>query len=80
MLSHPLVKDLSKLTDEELQAKIVELHKRLGQAYRMGMGDAVQQLQMIFGDYQAELTRRNEKIMAEMIEKSSEFKNIIDIQ
>jgi hypothetical protein len=77
---HPLVGDLSVLTTDELHKKYSDLQKRLGQAYRMGMGDAVQQLHMLLSDYQAEVQRRNEKMLEEMSKKSAEFKNIIDIQ
>lgn len=77
---HPLTGDLSVLTVDELHKKYSDLQKRLGQAYRMGMGDAVQQLQMLLGDYQAEVNRRNEKMLADMSSKTAEFKNIIDIQ
>lgn len=77
---HPLIGDLSVLSMDELQKKYADLTKRMSQAYRMGMADAVQQLQMILGDYQAEIGRRNEKLMAEMAEKSAEFKSVIDIQ
>lgn len=76
---HPLIGDLTKLTDDELTNKTNELSKRLNQAYRMGYGDAVQQLQMFLYSYQAEQLRRNEKLMQEMAEKNPQFKNIIDI-
>jgi hypothetical protein len=79
-MSHPLVGDLSGLTNDELHKKYAELTKRIGQAYRMGMGDAVQQLNMILNDYQSEVQRRNEKMLADMESKSAEFKHIIDIQ
>jgi hypothetical protein len=45
----------------------------------MGYGDAVHQLQMFLGDYQAELQRRQEKLLEDLAEKTPEFKNIIDI-
>lgn len=77
---HPLTGDLSVLTTEELHKKYAELTKKLSQAYRMGMGDAVQQLQMLMGDYLSEIQRRNEKMLEEMASKTAEFKNIIDIQ
>ncbi len=76
---HPLIGDLSVMSMDDLHKKYADLNKRVGQAYRIGMSDAVQQLQMLMGDYQAEINRRNEKLMAEMAEKSSEFKHIIDI-
>ena len=49
-------------------------------AYRMGMRDAVGQLNILIQDYQYEIRLRQEKMMAEMAEKSAEFKNIIDIK
>jgi hypothetical protein len=79
-MGHPLIGDLSVLTNDELHKKYADLTKRIGQAYRMGMSDAVQQLNMMLSDYQAEIQRRNEKMLADMAEKSAEFKHIIDIQ
>jgi hypothetical protein len=79
-MGHPLIGDLTSLTNDELHKKYADLTKRIGQAYRMGMSDAVQQLNMIMEDYTAEIKRRNEKMLADMAEKSAEFKHIIDIQ
>jgi hypothetical protein len=79
MSFHPLVGDLTQLTTDELHKKFADLNKRIGQAYKMGMGDAVQQLQMILADYQYEINLRNQKMMEEMANKSAEFKHIIDI-
>lgn len=78
-MTHPLVSDLTKLTDDELATKIGELTRKLSQAYRLGMGDAVHQIQMFLDSYYFELRARNEKALAAMAEKSAEFKNIIDI-
>ncbi len=77
---HPLIGDLSVLTDTELHEKYSDLTKRLNQAYRMGYHDAVHQLQMFIMNYQAEIARRNEKMLAALAEKTPEFKNIIDIK
>jgi hypothetical protein len=79
-MGHPLIGDLTGLSNDELHKKYADLTKRIGQAYRMGMSDAVQQLNMIMEDYTAEIKRRNEKMLADMSEKSAEFKHIIDIQ
>lgn len=76
---HPLTGDLTKLTDEELVLKITDLSKRMNQAYRMGYGDALQQIQMFLYDYQTEQKRRNDILLAELTEKSNAFKGIIDI-
>jgi uncharacterized protein YbjQ (UPF0145 family) len=49
-------------------------------AYRWGNADMVAQLQMLMGDYQAEIQRRNQKALEDMEKNSKNFKNIIDIQ
>lgn len=79
-MPHPLLGSLLELSNDELHQKYADLTKKLNSAYRMGMGDAVQQLQMFIEDYQAEIRRRNDKMIEEMSKKSAEFKNIIDIQ
>jgi hypothetical protein len=77
---HPLTPDLSKLSLDELTNKFSDLQQRIGMAYKWGNPDMVQQLQMILGDYQNELTLRNQKQLDELQNKSKTFKNIIDIQ
>ena len=62
---HPLAPDLSNLSDEELHTKRSELQTRLGYAYRMGHTDAVHQLTLLSQDYQLEVDRRNQKLMAD---------------
>jgi hypothetical protein len=76
---HPLLNDISTLTLEELQSKVLEINKKLTQSYRLGYGDAVYQLQILLADYQQELQRRYDKQMSELSEKNPEFKSIIDI-
>ena len=78
-MPHPLVSNLTELSTEELYAKFSDLNKKLNTAYRIGMGDAIQQLQMIREDYQAEITRRDQKALAELLEKNPNFKDSIDI-
>ena len=79
-MPHPLVGDLTVLTDDELRSKFNELYSKMNQAYRLGYGDAVHQMQMIFDDYKYELDKRNQKLMDEMVAKTGKYKNIIDIQ
>ena len=76
---HPLLGDLSGLTDSVVHEKYNDLSKRLVIANRMGYADAVRQLQMLMSDYQAEINRRNEKVMSALADKNAEFKNIIDV-
>jgi hypothetical protein len=76
---HPLAPDLSALKDDELYNKINELTGKMNSAYRLGSRDAMHQMQLLMGHYQQELQTRNQKKMADMEEKSKNFKNIIDI-
>ena len=81
---HPLVPDLSKLSDDELHKKYGELMKRYQQAYNFGPYQIIDQLQMLMGDYQAEIGRRNQKQLEELQKLAKkdgkDFKGIIDIQ
>lgn len=77
---HPLTEDLSKLNDDDLLKKIHELTTRLTQSYRLGNYELVGQVHMLLEDYQAEASRRNQKIIEEMAEKNNKFKDIIDIK
>jgi hypothetical protein len=76
---HPLIPDLSKLTDDELQQKRGELQNRLMMSYRMGNADLVMQVQLLLGDYDIELQTRNQKMMDQMSKASKNFGNIINI-
>lgn len=77
---HPLVSDLSGLSDEELNRKYNDLTKKYNQAYRFGPSGVLPQIQMILENYRAEMDRRNRKFMEEMDKKNDDFKGIIDIQ
>ena len=77
---HPLVSDLSGLTDEELSNKINELSSKITAAYRLGSGHALQQMQLIMGHYQEEYQRRASAKLAELEKNSAGFKKIIDIK
>ena len=79
MSVHPLIGDLSTLTDSEVHDKYNDLSKKLNFAYRTGNGHLADQIRMVMGDYQEEVQRRNDKIMAALANKNPEFKNIIDV-
>jgi len=76
---HPLGPNLTGLSDAELQKKYSELQKRMGQAWRFGPQSVIPQLQMIMEDYQAEISLRMQKQMAELDKNSKNPKGIIDI-
>lgn len=79
-MGHPLVPNLTKLSNEELNNKYSELTKRLNTAHRMGNTAMVYQLQLLAQDYQFEIDNRNRKALEELEKNSKTFKNIIDIQ
>lgn len=78
---HPLTPDLTQLSDAELQKKFNDLNVRLSQAYRMGNGNMVMQIQNVMEDYSSELSRRQQKMLEDMMKKNGDkFDGIIDIQ
>lgn len=77
---HPLTPDLSTLSDDDLHKKRAELMNRLMFAYRMGHSDVVGQAQLILGDYDAEIQRRNQKMLDDMQKNNPNFKDKIDIK
>lgn len=77
---HPLAPNLSDLTDDELHKKLGDLNQRLGQAFRFGPSGAIGQLQMLQAHYQEEVSRRHQKQIEELSQRSGNFKNIIDIK
>jgi ABC-type iron transport system FetAB permease component len=77
---HPLVSDLSNLSNEELTKKYNELMSKMNQAYRFGPTSVIPQMQMILENYRNELDNRHKKTLEEMEQKSDKFKGIIDIQ
>ena len=79
-LMHPLVSDLTSLSNEELHKKYNELMQKYNQAHRFGPVSVLPQMQMILENYRYEMDARNRKIMQEMEEKSDKFKGIIDIK
>jgi hypothetical protein len=72
---HPLAPELTEVSQDELYKKYNDLMKRLGQAYQSGPSAAVPQLQMMIASYQAEINRRQDKTMAEMMEKVKKDKD-----
>lgn len=77
---HPLVSDLSGLSDKELHDKYNELLNKMNQAYKFGPSGAIPQMQMIQGHFYEEIQRRNAKQLEEMQSKTKDFNKIIDIK
>lgn len=77
---HPLAQDLSSLTTDELNAKYNELNKKYILASRSGSGQVLAQMQMLLEGYREELGRRHQRMLDDVANKNSNFKNIIDIK
>ena len=77
---HPLVADLSGLSNEDLHKKYNELQTKYNQAYRNGPAGVIPQMQMIIENYREEMDKRNRKTLEEMESKNDKFKGIIDIK
>jgi hypothetical protein len=55
---HPLLDDPSKLKDQDLENKIIDLSRKYGMAARMGQGGVAQQIIVALDMYRAEQHRR----------------------
>jgi hypothetical protein len=77
---HPLAPDLSGISDDELHKKRAELQNRMVFAYRMGQGDIIGQIQLLLGDYDMEIQKRNQKMLDDMNRNNPNFKDKIDIK
>jgi hypothetical protein len=77
---HPLAPNLTGLSDDELHKKRAELQNRMTFAYRMGHGDIIGQIQLLLGDYDMEIQKRNQKMLDDMNRNNPNFKDKIDIK
>lgn len=76
---HPLVGDITELSDKELSERMQKLMRvmRTGGAFN---GAIYQQAVMMYDSYLVERQRRNDKILEEQMKKSgTSFDGIIDI-
>ena len=76
---HPLLDELSELSNEEVQKKHSDLMQKLNQAYGMGNQMLINQINMIMESYQDELNKRNKKMLDDLAGKDDKFKDLIDI-
>jgi len=76
---HPLLDELSELSNEEVQKKHSDLMQKLNQAYGMGNQMPINQINMIMESYQEELNKRNKKMFDDLAGKDDKWKDLIDI-
>tara|TARA_B110000211_G_scaffold122634_1_gene141473 strand:+ start:377 stop:622 length:246 start_codon:yes stop_codon:yes gene_type:complete len=76
---HPLLDELSGLSNEEVQKKHSDLMQKLNQAYGMGNQMLINQINMVMESYQDELNKRNKKMFDDLAGKDDKWKDLIDI-
>ena len=79
---HPLLENLSELTDQELNERAQDIARKLTSAYKMSTNSAlIQQMQLVNGQIQDELRARQRKELEKLMgNNKKDFKDIIDIK
>jgi hypothetical protein len=83
-VNHPLVPNLSELSNNDLRERILDLSKKLMIAHRT-MPDAVYQVQLMLDDYIEEQQNRDRKHIEKLMDqakkdgKTKDWDDIIDI-
>ena len=83
-MSHPLVPDLTDLSNDDLREKIQDLSKKLTIAHR-NMPSAVYQVQLMLDDYIEEQHNRDRKHLEKLMDqakkdgKGKDWDDIVDI-
>ena len=62
---NPLLEDLGKFKDSEIEAKVLELGKKYTIASRTGMNGIMNQILVVLEAYQIEMSRRSQKALSE---------------
>lgn len=77
---HPLLGDIKKMKDADLEDKILDLSKKYGIAMRLGQGSAGQQIVMILDAYKTELSERQRKSLeTALTKKNKDLDNLINV-
>jgi len=83
-MSHPLVPDLTGLSNDDLREKIQDLNKKLMIAHQ-NMPNAVYQVQLMLDDYIEEQQNRDRKHLEKLMDqakkdgKGKDWDDIVDI-
>ena len=76
---HPLLENLQKIKDIELEAKITDLTKKHGIAARLGQGGVCNQIVSALETYKEEQHRRNFEAMQALMKKNKNLDDLINI-
>jgi hypothetical protein len=69
---NPLLPDLTKLKDQDLENKIFDLTRKYYQALRLGQGDAAQQIVLNLDAFKMEQHRRQIKSTQDLAKKTQD--------
>lgn len=78
-MEHPLISDISHLTEPELQEKVNDLTRKLGFAYRINNGNLIHQLRMALETYQVKLREKQAEHHKRDDQDTPDFSDRIDI-
>jgi hypothetical protein len=73
---NPLLEDPSKIKDQDLENKILDLTQKYHIAMRLGQGGLAQQIVLNLDTYKSEQNRRQRESLATLVEKQK--KNGLD--
>lgn len=76
---NPLVQDLSRLKEDDLELKITELLKKYTIAARMGQSGVCEQISVLLQHYKNEMSRRHLESQKKLQEKNKDLDDYINI-
>ena len=77
---HPLIGDLSKIKDADIEEKILDLSKKYSIAIRLGQGGPAHQIVMVLDAYKTELSERQRKALeTTMSKKNKDLDDLINV-
>jgi hypothetical protein len=76
---HPLIEDLTKLKDQDLETKIADLSKKYHLALKFGQGGAAHQITLLLDSIKAEKQRRQFEAAQKNKEQTQQFNDLIKI-
>lgn len=78
---NPLISDISKLKDTELEARIADITKKYPIAARMGHGAICNQMLSALSDYKQELQQRYQTSIQKAVKKQDKnFEDLINVE
>lgn len=76
---NPLIKDLSKLKNDDIDLKISELLKKYTIAARLGQGGVCEQISVVLEHYKSEQQKRYQDSQKKLQEKNKDFDDFINV-